>query len=359
MVFTPTAVGQRTAQLAIQAPGGPTIPLRGTGTPGPPTAPELTPGSLAFGEQRVGEESSPQTVTLTNRATVPLRLTGASVTGAMAGFRVDSNACTAAVIAAGTSCQMSVTFVPTVPGRHSGVLSLSVEGVATRPSVVLTGTATGPKTPVVPNVIGLSQNDAVRQLQAVDLQPGVVTTAPHPDIALGAVADQRPRPGVTLTAGAAVDLVISTGPPTTTVPNVVGQPQTAAEQLLEGTKLRTGAVTPQADPSEDPGVVLASKPTAGTEVQRGSAVDCRSWSSTAAGARSRTWSVSRWRTRGAVVAALRGSCDAGGECHGAGGQRDPQCAARRVSRSTRVARSTLSSRRGRRRWSRSGAGRGG
>jgi serine/threonine-protein kinase len=273
VAFTPLKVGQRTAQLAIQAPGNPTVPLRGAGTPGSPAAPELTPGSLAFGEQRVGDESPPQSVTLTNRAAIPLRLTAASITGATAGFRIDRNECTTAAVAADASCQLPVTFAPTEPGKHAGVLSLTIEGVAAAPSVVLTATAAGPNTPVVPDVIGLPRSDAEQKLQAVDLQPGVVTEAPHPDVAPGAVADQRPRPGITLTVGGAVDLVLSTGPATTTVPNVVGQPQANAEQLLDGAKLRTGTVTSQPDPSEEPGVVLASNPTAGDEVKLGSSVD--------------------------------------------------------------------------------------
>jgi beta-lactam-binding protein with PASTA domain len=168
---------------------------------------------------------------------------------------------------------MPVTFAPTIAGTHSGVLGLSVAGAASRSSVVLTGTATGPGSPVVPDVIGLERAAAEQALRAATLEPGVISEAPHPEVAPGSVVDQQPRAGTTLTAGGAVDLVVSTGPATTKVPKLVGEQQAVAERLLEEAKLRTGAVTQRPDPSEEPGVVLESAPAAEAEVPVGSPVN--------------------------------------------------------------------------------------
>ncbi len=272
-VFTPAEVGQHTAQLVVHAPGSPTIPLRGVGVPAQAGAPELSPAIVDFGSQQVGKVSAPKNVTVTNRAAAPLRLAGLSVAGENAGFKVDAAACTGATIQAQATCVVPVRFAPTTAGTHSGVLGLSVEGAPGRSTVVLIGTATDPKLPQVPDVIGLVKPKAEQVLKDAGLTLGQVTQAPHPDAPPGVVIDQSPRPSTPVARGDSVDIVVSSGPETIPVPKLVGMQRAAAEQRLAGAGLGVGQVAQRADPEAAAGVVLETDPKEDTPVLPGSPVN--------------------------------------------------------------------------------------
>jgi hypothetical protein len=274
VVFTPTATGPRTGQLLLGTAGRPTIPLRGSGAEPPPVAPGISPTSLAFGEQLVGTMSTARELTVNNRAATRLRLlpgTGGATVGA---FRIDTTRCTTAEIGPRTSCTIPVTFAPTTAGSSSGILMLGVEGLPGGVAVVLTGVGIDRSTPLVPDVIGMSLPGAREALQSADLAPGAIRQTTHPDIPLGQVIDQSPPGGAPLPAGRAVDLVVSTGTALVAVPDVLGLDKfEAAVRLYDAGLLRMGAITEQTDPSIEPGLVLQSKPSAGTEVPVGSSVD--------------------------------------------------------------------------------------
>ena len=76
-----------------------------------------------------------------------------------------------------------------------------------------------------------------------------------------------------MVAGSAVDLVVSLGPSTVSVPNVVGQPQASAENAITGAGLAVGTVTTQNSDTVPADDVISQSPTAGTSVVAGSAVD--------------------------------------------------------------------------------------
>ena len=112
VTFAPSGVGPRSAQLRM---GTVSVTLRGAGVaPPPPPAvlPALTPSTVAFGEQNPGTVSGAQTVTITNRGGVSVRLAGVTVDGP---FRADAPACATAVLAPGAVCRVAVRSRP--PGR--------------------------------------------------------------------------------------------------------------------------------------------------------------------------------------------------------------------------------------------------
>jgi beta-lactam-binding protein with PASTA domain len=272
VVFTPAAPGQRTAQLVVQAPGTPTIPLRGTGVAPPPGAPQLTPRAVRFPGQPVETVSPPRTVTVTNRAPAPVRIRGAAATGATGGFRIDASDCTRAAVAAGGTCRVGVWFTPRQAGDYTGVLSLDVAGEAQPSSVVLTGRATAPGMVSVPDLIARPLPSARNALERLNLTVGQITTATHPDIPAGAVVDQAPRPPAQVRPGSSVDLVVSSGQPMVIVPPLVGLPQSVAERQLDTAGLTVGDVTTRSDPHAAKGTVLDTRPAAGSEVVRGTSV---------------------------------------------------------------------------------------
>jgi hypothetical protein len=131
--FTPGAAGQRSGNLTVtsNAANSPTVfPLGGTGVDGYYLSP--SPTSLTFGDQAVGTLSAPQTVTITNLGDESVSsglYTGTS------NFQELNNCPTQ--LAAGASCTVSITFIPTLPGLISDYLYISPYG-----DVTLSGTGT-------------------------------------------------------------------------------------------------------------------------------------------------------------------------------------------------------------------------
>lgn len=107
-------------------------------------AASLSPTSLTFGNQSVGTSSTPQTVTLFSNGTAPLHIAGISASGDFA----ESNNCRMGV-AAGSTCTISVTFVPSASGTRTGTLTVSDNSSNGPQTVSLTGMATSAGAPVV------------------------------------------------------------------------------------------------------------------------------------------------------------------------------------------------------------------
>jgi Abnormal spindle-like microcephaly-assoc'd, ASPM-SPD-2-Hydin len=132
VVYTPTALGPVTGTLSVTAQGfSQTSALTGTGTPGY----TLSGSTLAYGNLDIGAAAS-QALTLTNIASGPLPTPPFVTTGQ---YQVITSAC-GATIAAGASCQVSVTFAPTVTGPLNGTLSVNSNSLRySGLSVALTG----------------------------------------------------------------------------------------------------------------------------------------------------------------------------------------------------------------------------
>ncbi len=123
-------------------------------------------------------------------------------------------------------------------------------------------------TVAVPSVIGQTESEATSTLTAAKLTLGTVTTQPSTAPA-GTVISQAPAAGSAIVPGATVNLILSTGP--TTVPDVVGQLQSAATSAITAAKLAVGAVTVQ-DNTNPAGTVLSQLPASGSAVAPGTTV---------------------------------------------------------------------------------------
>jgi hypothetical protein len=113
-----------------------TLPLTGTGT-----YVQLTPASLNFGNQPVGTKSLTKKITLSNKGSVAVSITGITITGANAIDFAETNNCGTSV-AAGASCFVGVTFTPTATGARSAAVSVSDNGGGSPQKVSLVGTGT-------------------------------------------------------------------------------------------------------------------------------------------------------------------------------------------------------------------------
>jgi len=126
----------------------------------------------------------------------------------------------------------------------------------------------GPPGVAMPDVTGLAAADAVKALQDRKLSPTLKqassTEAP------GTVLSQTPAAGKRAKPGTKVVLTVAKGSTSVSVPDVVGQSQSAAVSSLKqaGLSARTIGV-----PSTQPvGTVVAQSPAAGQKLARGSAV---------------------------------------------------------------------------------------
>lgn len=109
----------------------------GAGDPTATTAPTLSLSTTAinFGSVSVGQNSSAQTVTLSNTGSSSISFSNIAVTG---DFTL-SNGCSS-TLAAGSTCSVALTFKPTVSGSRTGSLSISSNAGSSPHSVALSGT---------------------------------------------------------------------------------------------------------------------------------------------------------------------------------------------------------------------------
>jgi hypothetical protein len=104
--------------------------------------PALTPSALTldFGTQPVGFATQPQTLTITNGGAGSLTLGSFAITGAdPSDFAIGSDSCSNAMLAAGKSCTVDLTFTPSTTGSRTATLSLATSPASFVPSVALSG----------------------------------------------------------------------------------------------------------------------------------------------------------------------------------------------------------------------------
>ena len=125
----------------------------------------------------------------------------------------------------------------------------------------------------VPNVEGLSQNDASTAIAAAKLKLGTITQQTSNTVGLGKVISQDPASGSSVAEDSPVNLVISSGPPMVAVPKVEGLTQTDATAAITGAKLKVGTITQKASNTIGSGKVLSQDPASGSSVAEGSPVN--------------------------------------------------------------------------------------
>lgn len=135
VTFAPTVTGARTGTLTwTDALGSRSVSLSGNGQG--QAVVTLSPTSVDFGVVPLGQSGS-RTVTVSNTGDAP---TGLGTPSASGDFRVTSTTCGAS-IAAGDTCSIAVTFVPSVDGSRSGTMTLADD--ATSHVATLTGSGKG------------------------------------------------------------------------------------------------------------------------------------------------------------------------------------------------------------------------
>ena len=99
---------------------------------------QLSPSTLSFGNEPVGNTSASQSITVSNTGYSTLNISSISVTGADAGDFSQTSSC-GSTLGASSSCTVSVTFSPAVLGSRNAAVTISDDAPASPQTITLTG----------------------------------------------------------------------------------------------------------------------------------------------------------------------------------------------------------------------------
>jgi serine/threonine-protein kinase len=170
--------------------------------------------------------------------------------------------------------EVAIKAVPSAAPRNQVVeqdpIATNLSGdKAEEGSTVTLSVSSGPAIVAIPDVAGLTEEEARKRLEnagfQVTVQQQFSKTVPR-----GQAIGTEPAAGTQFSTGQPVTLLISRGVNTVTIPDVVGLDDQAALAELSNAGL-SGALV-QRESTEAQGQVLSQSPAAGQRVQRGSQV---------------------------------------------------------------------------------------
>ena len=163
------------------------------------------------------------------------------------------------------------------PGRRTGayiallVVLLGALGLLLVLLARSLGVTGGGSQVTVPTVFGRPSADAVKAIENAGLK-AEVHEAPSGTIEQGKVFAQSPGADSRVKKGSKVVLQVSSGPPSGTVPSVIGQTYQSASEALVRLGFRVTRNTPVFDPTAPPDQVIDQSPDAGSQLARGQLV---------------------------------------------------------------------------------------
>jgi len=218
VTFTPSQTGKQTGTLTVYdntLAGAQNSSLTGTGT-----NVELSPTSLTFPATAVGQSSPAETVTLTNAGTVPFNVSAVSIVGADAADFGQTNTCTGVQLAAGASCNISVTFHPKATGARTASLSIEDTGFGSPQSVALSGTGSGPAPTATLSPSGLTFGTIPIGLSSASKTLKLTNTSSTATLTIGQIQitgdfSETNTCGSSLTPGSSCTITVTFTPTTT------------------------------------------------------------------------------------------------------------------------------------------------
>jgi len=125
----------------------------------------------------------------------------------------------------------------------------------------------------VPDVVGLTFEEATEALEAGGLLLEVEMELPSSIYEDGAIMSQMPKPDAEVKKGITVRVNISRGQVDGTVPSVEGKPLSGAKYILETYGYKVGSVTELNNDNVPAGIVISQKPAKGTVLSAGGSVN--------------------------------------------------------------------------------------
>ena len=128
----------------------------------------------------------------------------------------------------------------------------------------------GPKQVEVPDVVGMTEADAIAAIEAAELAAGASSDEHSDSAPAGSVISTSPSAGSTVDANSAVDYVLSLGVEQVTVPQIIDLAEADAIAAIEAVGLAVGTVDSAFDEDIAVGNVSSQDPAAGSDVDKGS-----------------------------------------------------------------------------------------
>lgn len=125
----------------------------------------------------------------------------------------------------------------------------------------------------VPSVVGQVVADARKRLEDVRLTVSRVVEQHHPSLGVGTVISQSVPENAEARAGMGLELTVSKGAETVTVPALVGKSLSKAKDLLIQAGLAPGKIRYASNDDRSQGIVLGQDPAANQTLGKGLAVD--------------------------------------------------------------------------------------
>ncbi|WP_246110655.1 Stk1 family PASTA domain-containing Ser/Thr kinase [Thermosediminibacter litoriperuensis] len=119
---------------------------------------------------------------------------------------------------------------------------------------------------VLPNVIGYSEEEAIRKLQERNLK-GEVVDRVFSNAPAGQVIDQDPKGGITVKINhPPIGLTVSKGPKTTPVPRIIGTTEADAINIINSSNFKVGKRSEEYSNDYPAGVVIDQNPREGLQL---------------------------------------------------------------------------------------------
>ncbi|TLM80653.1 MAG: PASTA domain-containing protein [Actinobacteria bacterium] len=129
----------------------------------------------------------------------------------------------------------------------------------------------GRETVTVPQLLGMSEADALKALSDAGLVPQAMPGKYSPNVPPGQVFEQQPGPGEKVDKGTTVQYTTSMGLETAKVPSVTGMTETEAKAALTKAKFKV-TVTKDYSDTVKTGLVISQNPDADIQVATGTTV---------------------------------------------------------------------------------------
>lgn len=131
----------------------------------------------------------------------------------------------------------------------------------------------GTKTGEIPDVVGMSEAEAIKIIEGANFLVGEIKREYNKDQPADIVFDMNPTGATTANEGTKVTIYVSKGQDLSTVPNLIGSSESDARTLLSDAGLALGSVTYEPSQTFTEGLVIEQSAVANQLVNRNSSVD--------------------------------------------------------------------------------------
>ena len=227
-------------------------------------------------ESEDGNSSSANTVVMPNllgktmtEAKIELKELGIDITlkGSESSSKYSAGQIMEQNIAEGTKVEVGSSVEVTIAGSGSSGTS----GSSTSSTAADSTSSTTDTEVTVPNVVGKDEATARAAIEAAGLTVGTVTEAASDTVTSGLVISQTVAANTKTAKGTKVNLVLSSGPSSVKVTDVIGHEQSRAEQELAAAGFQV-SVKEAYSSDVRPGLVISTTPDRGTPAKPGSTV---------------------------------------------------------------------------------------